>query len=110
MKNDAQIRTQFESLEIKLRNLVLGYKELKHKLEQANRENETLKINLFEIQKENQELHKKLNQRLKSFKKSDKISKIAVNNLNSTDNTVELKEKLDQYILEIEKCISQLSK
>lgn len=110
MITDNQIRNQFEALEVKLRNVVLRYKELKSKLELAYKENALLKNNLAEAVKENQELNKKLNQRIKSFKKSDKISKIAVNNLNSTGNNAELKEKLDQYILEIDKCISQLSK
>ena len=110
MMTDVQIRTQFEALEIKLRNVVLGYKELKLKLYQSQKENESLKKSLADSQRENQELQKKLNQRVKNFKKSDKITKIAVNNLNSTGNPAELKEKLDEYILEIEKCISQLSK
>ncbi|MEA5256601.1 hypothetical protein VB264_02325 [Arcicella aquatica] len=107
---DNQIRTQFEALEIKLRNVVLRYKDLQTRLELATRENESLKHTLADTLKENQELNKKLNQRVKNFKKSDKITKIAVNNLNSTGNPAELKEKLDQYILEIDRCISQLSK
>lgn len=110
MITDNQIRNQFEALEVKLRNVVLRYKELNSKLELAHKENELLKNNLAEALKDNQELNKKLNQRIKNFKKSDKITKIAVNNLNSTGNNAELKEKLDQYILEIDKCISQLSK
>jgi regulator of replication initiation timing len=113
---DFQIRTQFEALEIKLRKLVLGYQNLKKTLDDTLIENQALKENLVEaqlenqeLQKDNQDLQKKLNQQVKNFKKSDKITKIAVNNLKSTGNPAELKEKLDEYILEIEKCISQLS-
>lgn len=68
-----------------------------------------MRIDLYDAQKENQELQKNLNQERKNFKKSDKFTKIAVNNLKSTGNPAELKEKIDEYILEIEKCINQLS-
>lgn len=106
---EAQIFTRFSSLEKKLRGLVENYIEVKEQLEEAKLDNENLRKSLSEAQKENQELQKKLNQQVKNFKKSDKFTKIAVNNLKSTGNTAELKEKLDEYILEIEKCISQLS-
>jgi regulator of replication initiation timing len=106
---ESQIFTRFSSLEKKLRGLVDNYVEIKEQLEEAKLDNENLRRSLSEAQKENQELQKKLNQQIKNFKKSDKFTKIAVNNLKSTGNTAELKEKLDEYILEIEKCISQLS-
>jgi phage shock protein A len=104
-----QIFARFNALEQKLKGLVEKYVEVKQAFEETKDENENLKKVLNDTLKENQELQKKLNQQEKNFKKSDKFTKIAVSNLKSTGNPVQLKEKLDEYILEIEKCISQLS-
>ena len=103
------IFTRFNALEQKLKGLAESYVEMKKALKDSEIENENLKKVLNETLKENQELQKKLNQQIKNFKKSDKFTKIAVNNLKSTGNPVQLKEKLDEYIVEIEKCINQLS-
>jgi regulator of replication initiation timing len=104
-----QIFSRFNALEQKLRVLVENYTEMKRAFEETKEDNENLRKVLNETLKENQELQKKLNQQVKNFKKSDKFTKIAVSNLKSTGNPVQLKEKLDEYILEIEKCINQLS-
>ena len=85
------------------------YIEVKKQLSEVKIENEKLRNDLCNAEKEIQELQKNLNQQKKNFKKSDKFTKIAVNNLKSTGNPAELKEKIDEYILEIEKCIDQLS-
>lgn len=106
---ESQILTRFSSLEIKLKGLLKDYIEIKKQLSEVKIENEKLRNNLSDAQKEIQELQKNLNQQRKNFKKSDKFTKIAVNNLKSTGNPAELKEKIDEYILEIEKCINQLS-
>ena len=102
---ESQILTRFSSLEMKLKGLLKDYIEVKKQLIEVKNENEKLKNDLSE----SQELQKNLNQQIKNFKKSDKFTKIAVNNLKSTGNPAELKEKIDEYILEIEKCITQLS-
>ncbi len=107
--DESQILTRFNSLEIKLKGLLKDYIEVKKQLSEIKIENEKLRIDLYDSQKENQELQKNLNQQIKNFKKSDKFTKIAVNNLKSTGNPAELKEKIDEYIVEIEKCINQLS-
>lgn len=107
--DESQILTRFNSLEIKLKGLLKDYIEVKKLLGEVKVQNEKLIIDLYDTQKENQELQKNLNQERKNFKKSDKFTKIVVNNLKSTGNPAELKEKIDEYILEIEKCINQLS-
>lgn len=99
---------RFNSLEIKLRGLMNDYLEVKKQLVEFKDDNEKLRNDLYYFQKENQELQKNLNQQIKNFKKSDKFTKIAANNLKSTGDPAELKEKIDEYILEIEKCIIQL--
>lgn len=106
---ESQILTRFNSLEIKLKGLLKDYIEVKKLFSEVKIQNEKLRIDLYNTQKENQELQKNLNQERKNFKKSDKFTKIVVNNLKSTGNPAELKEKIDEYILEIEKCINQLS-
>ena len=106
---ESQILTRFNSLEIKLKGLLKDYIEVKKLFSEVKIQNEKLRIDLYNIQKENQELQKNLNQERKNFKKSDKFTKIVVKNLKSTGNPAELKEKIDEYILEIEKCINQLS-
>jgi len=104
-----QIRTIIDSLEVKLRKLVMAYTELKDQLKESHKEKELQKKKLIEIEKENMELQKKLNEQSKNFKKSDKFTKIVANNLKNAGDPAELKEKIDEYILEIDKCISQLS-
>lgn len=106
---ESQILTRFNSLEIKLKGLLKDYIEVKKLFSEVKIQNEKLRIDLYNTQKENQELQKNLNQERKNFKKSDKFTKIVVKNLKSTGNPAELKEKIDEYILEIEKCINQLS-
>jgi predicted nuclease with TOPRIM domain len=108
-ESQIQIFARFSVLEQKLKTLAENYVEMKKDFEETKGENENLKKVLNDTLKENQELQKKINQQEKNFKKSDKFTKIAVSNLKSTGNPVQLKEKLDEYILEIEKCISQLS-
>ena len=103
------IFSRFNALEQKLRGMAENYGEMKRIFEEIRLDNDNLRKVLNETLKENQELQKKLNQQVKNFKKSDKFTKIAVNNLKSTGNPVQLKEKLDEYIVEIERCISQLS-
>ena len=103
------IFTRFNALEQKLRGMAENYGEMKRIFEETRLDNDNLRKVLNETLKENQDLHKKINQQVKNFKKSDKFTKIAVNNLKSTGNPVQLKEKLDEYIVEIERCISQLS-
>ncbi len=107
--DESQILTRFNSLEIKLKGLLRDYIEVKKQLIEVKIDNEKLRTDLFNSQKETQDLQKDLNQERKNFKKSDKFTKIAVNNLKSTGDPAELKEKIDEYILEIEKCITQLS-
>ncbi|MDI9860657.1 MULTISPECIES: hypothetical protein [Flectobacillus] len=104
-----QIRTIIDSLEVKLRKLVMAYTELKDQLKESQKEKELLKKKIIEMERDHLELQKKLNEQSKNFKNSDKFTKIVANNLKNAGDPAELKEKIDEYILEIDKCISQLS-
>ena len=104
-----QIRTIIDSLEVKLRKLVMAYTDLKDQLKESQKEKELLKKKIIEMERDHLELQKKLNEQSKNFKNSDKFTKIVANNLKNAGDPAELKEKIDEYILEIDKCISQLS-
>lgn len=104
-----QIRTIIDSLEVKLRKLVMAYTELKDQLKESQKEKELLKKKIIDMERDHLELQKKLNEQSKNFKNSDKFTKIVANNLKNAGDPAELKEKIDEYILEIDKCISQLS-
>ena len=104
-----QIRTIIDSLEVKLRKLVMAYTELKDQLKESQKEKELLKKKIIEMERDHLELQKKLNEQSKNFKNSDKFTKIVANNLKNAGDPAELKEKIDEYILEIDKCITQLS-
>ncbi len=109
MTSEFQIKTIIDSLEVKLRRVIMAYTDLKEELKQVKKEKEELKNRADELYKNNIALQKELDEHKKNFKKSDNFAKIVANNLKSTGNTAEFKEKLDGYILEIDKCISQLS-
>lgn len=95
--DELSIFTRFNSLEIKLKGLLNDYIEVKKQLAEVREDHEKMRKELHESQRENQELQKNLNQERKNFKKSDKFTKIVVNNLKSTGNTAELKERIDYY-------------
>ncbi|WP_420579638.1 hypothetical protein [Reichenbachiella sp.] len=65
------------------------------------------------LKKENGELREQLNQKgeeISSFQNQDKISKI-VNGMvgNSSHSAADLNDMLNEYIIEVDKCIAQLS-
>ena len=66
---ESQILTRFSSLEIKLKGLLKDYIEVKKQLSEVKIENEKLRNDLCNAEKEIQELQKNLNQQKKNFKK-----------------------------------------
>ena len=105
---DIEILHKFQSLEAKLKRVVMAFEDKQNKILALQLENHELKKKLQNKEKEVADLNKKVNEQIKSFKKSEKFTKIVSNNFKSTGNTAELKEKLNEYILEIDKCIDQL--
>jgi peptidoglycan hydrolase CwlO-like protein len=104
-----QLMTHLDSLDLKLRRIIAAYDASKERVIELEKETQELKQNIELKEKEVSELQKKVNEQSKNFKKSDKFIKIVSSNLKTTGDTAVLKEKLDEYILEIENCISQLS-
>lgn len=73
---------------------------------------ETAKDELAQLKQENQQLRSESLEKsvqIENFQNHSKISKI-VEYLGMDENPSELKEKIDEYIVEIDRCISYLSK
>ena len=93
-----------ESPEEKLNELSRKVALLINKLGQTMKENEAL-------QKENiifKETIKAQNEELKSFKNREKITKIVSGVMGSEEKSGQLKQKINEYIKEIDKCIAHL--
>jgi ribose 1,5-bisphosphokinase PhnN len=93
------ITKKLQSLEDKVLQLVASCDVLKIRLKEAGQENEELKA-----------LQKKQVDKANHFHNQDKISKIVELTFADKDNPNGLKEKLDEYIREIDQCITLLSK
>lgn len=75
-------------------------------------QHDALKRQLVSTEKENLELRgviEKQIEEIKNFQNQDKISKIVSSIADDTQNSSELKLKINEYIKEIDKCIAYLS-
>ena len=88
----------FKKLEIKLFDLVHKYQDARRELDIARSENRHLKDRL-----------QGLNEQLKSFQNQEKITKIVDGVLDGGVKSSDLKQKINEYIREIDKCIAHLS-
>jgi chromosome segregation ATPase len=93
------LHSDLQALERKLNILINEFSTLKQEVNQLKNENEELH-NTIKI-KDNQ---------LNSFQNKIKISKIVDYVSTGENNIPELKQKIDDYINEIDKCILLLSK
>jgi chromosome segregation ATPase len=97
--NQELLKTNLNGLERKILVLVNEHKKLKDEIRTLKTENQELRGGI----------HSR-DEQLANFKNQIKISKI-VDNINPGDGSVsELKKKVDDYILEIDKCIAFLSR
>ena len=97
--NQSRLHTELNSLERKVQLLLNEHQLLKQELEQTKAENQNLK----------QVLNQK-DQLLEGFHNQDKISKIVGTIGKDEAETSEMKEKIDEYIKEIDKCILHLTR
>lgn len=96
--NANQLSTELNSLERKISLLLHEYKNLRKEL--------------VHVKTENDELRGVLNsreQQIADFQNKFKISKIADSLALSGDDSTELKQVLNEYIKEIDRCIAHLS-
>lgn len=97
--NQKELIDKLENLEAKVQLLADRYVSLKKELAATLEENLELKA-----------LVKKQNIQINDFQNKYKISKIVASIAPNAENASELKEKIDEYIVEIDKCIAFLSK
>ena len=90
--------SELQSLERKVKILLAEHKSLKQEVAFLKSENDGLKATMQG--KEDQ---------LENFQNKIKISKLVNSISDDEDNTKELKQQIDQYIREIDKCITHLS-
>lgn len=85
---------------------------IKSKIELLTKKLEASHFMIDELQKENLLLKNQAgsqNEELKSFKNREKISKIVEGVTGSDEKGAQLKQKINEYIKEIDKCIAYLS-
>jgi len=88
---------EISNLERKINLLLAEHTRLKEQLEYKEQENDSLRSKI-----ENQEA------RLSGFQNKQNISKIVSNTVVGKEDAAELKRVLDEYIKEIDKCITHL--
>lgn len=96
MSNDI-LRTEIINLERKVKILLSEHVNLKEEIDSVRKENKNLRFEL----KQNES-------RLSNFQNQSKISRIVESMVVEGNNTTELKEAIDDYIKEIDKCIAHL--
>lgn len=89
---------EFQNLERKIQLIINENKRLKDELTQSMKDNQILKTKL-----DSQEAN------LSSFQNQMKMSKIVNNMIVEREDSAQLKEQIDGYIKEIDKCIAHLA-
>ncbi len=97
MENQS-LQNEFQSLERKINLLLNQYTGEKQKNEQLRIENQQLRNQL-----------KAKTEQIQSFQNQIKISKIAGSIGTDNEDVSKLKDKIDDYVNEIDYCIAQLS-
>ncbi|MBC7919518.1 MAG: hypothetical protein H7Z75_00340 [Ferruginibacter sp.] len=110
MADDVLLLMKLQSLEEKIRQLVARCDSLKAELKESGLENKALKELVGKQSEEIKGLQKKRIEPADHFHNRDKISKIVGFRFADYDDPKGLKEKLDEYIREIDQCIALLGK
>lgn len=97
--DQARLHTELNALERKVQLLLNEYQLVKQELNHLKSENQELKSSI-----------KLKDERIKDFQNQDKISKIVGSIGKDEAETSEMKEKIDEYIKEIDKCILHLTR
>jgi chaperonin cofactor prefoldin len=109
MITEAQLDGVFDRLMLKVAQLQRHANELERAVKRLELEKATLLDNSKMQTAKIRELQKKLSSQGENFTKSAKNSRIVKENPAHTADHTELKQKLDEYIREIEQIIAQLS-
>ena len=95
---NVDLRSELSSLERKVLLLVSEHKKTKEEVQQLKQQNLDLKGELL-----------RKNEQIGSFQNNLKISSIVDSMVVKDNNTSELKQVINDYIKEVDKCIAQLS-
>jgi len=109
MPSHLEILSGLQALEVKLRSALDETNRLKRRLAEVEKERDEAAENYKLVQNQLKEAQKKGTPPPRYFHKSDKSRKLVENYFVSADNTAELKDQIDQYIREIDRCIAHLS-
>ena len=112
MINEDDLFIAFRQLEQKIESMKRGYEVARKRIDKLQEDNARLQQKNREQEselKELKQLQKKQANSEKSTLKSKDFGKIVNNNLSGTDTNAELKQQLDEYIRELERCIAHLS-
>ena len=96
--NREKLNLSLSNLERKVKFLLNNYKDLKQELTVAKSENQELK-----------DIIRKKDDQIIDFQNKYKISKIVKNIRDGEEDASELKNQINEYIREIDKCILHLS-
>ncbi|MCE6992572.1 hypothetical protein [Dyadobacter sp. CY323] len=102
------IAHKLTDLEKKLEILVNTKEKLRWENTELQRENAELRLSNIKLKEEAKELKKKNTSLEKDFNKSKSFAKIVTSKLTPTSGIAELKESVERYIQEIDKCIELL--
>ena len=109
MLSEYQIFALIEKLDHKIRHLKGACDTAQKRVKDLQKTNATLRSDLQEKENELNDLRKKQVIQEKNTPKSKDVGIIVKDNLSETDTNAELKQQLDEYIREVERCIAHLS-
>lgn len=102
------LNQKLDEVSEKLKHFIALKKKQEWDLLKLERENAQLRASTKELTEELKEIQKKYSSLQKDFNKSKNFAKIVTNKLTPTDGLAELKESVERYIREIDKCIEIL--
>ncbi len=109
MGSEFQVILQLDALIQKSEVLIRLLDEARLRVQQLESENETLQNTLKDYQNQVKQLQRKPNESAQVFLNPKDLSKIVSDNPTNTVSNAEIKQKLDEYIREIDRCIAHLS-
>jgi regulator of replication initiation timing len=102
------IEHRLSDLEKKLEILINTKEKLTWSISELQRENAELRLSNSKLKEEAKEIKKKYTTLEKDFNKSKSFAKIVTSKLTPTNGIAELKDSVERYIQEIDKCIEML--
>ena len=102
------IEHKLSDVEKKLEILVNHKEKLNWSISELQRENAELRTANAKLTEESKEIRKKYTSLEKDFNKSKSFAKLVTSKLTPTGAIAELKESVERYIQEIDKCIELL--